>query len=58
MSTYSTLYITRAKAIETIFGQEFTDEQLAEMMDAILRDRLYNCRIVNNEFPVNDDEVI
>ena len=58
MSAYSTLYITRAKAITTIFSHQFTDDQLAEMMDTILCDRLYNCQIVNNEFPGNDDDCV
>ena len=35
-----------------------TDAELEEMMDARLRDRLYNCTIVSDSSGDNDDEVV
>jgi hypothetical protein len=50
MSPYSTIRITRAKAIEEIIKVR-EDCILARMMDVILESRLYNVQIVDD----NDD---
>jgi hypothetical protein len=55
MSPYSTIRITRSKAIEEILKVR-DDSMLARMMDAILEHRLYNVQIVNDDED-NDDIV-
>jgi hypothetical protein len=50
MSPYSTIRITRSKAIEEIMKVR-DDSMLARMMDVILEHRLYNVEIVDD----NDD---
>jgi hypothetical protein len=59
MSTYRSLTITRSRAkaevLNYLMGDDITDECLREMMDSILRERLYNTRIVPDECD-NDDE--
>lgn len=60
MSAYSTLRITRYRAVVYLInaiGASVTDEQLGDMMDVILRDRLYNCRIVANDEPSDEDRL-
>jgi hypothetical protein len=48
MSAYTTIRITRSKArmlaVAAVMGAD--DEVLENIMDDILRERLYNCRIV------------
>jgi hypothetical protein len=50
MSAYTTLKITRSKArmlaVAAVMGAN--DEVLENIMDDILRERLYNCRIVDD----------
>lgn len=59
MSAYSTLLITRSKAKQVVFDRllNISDQELEEMMDRILDERLYNSRIVSDDEP-NDDDVI
>jgi hypothetical protein len=56
MSPYSTIRITRSKAIEEILKVR-DDSILARMMDAILEHRLYNVEIVDDNDD-NDDIVL
>lgn len=60
MGAYSTLNITRSSAIKQILSYVATadTETLEHMMDAVLEDRLYNCRIVPDDWNENDDEVL
>lgn len=60
MSAYSTLNITRGKAVQTLLAKieaGLTDEELAAFMNRELETRLYNVRIVADDEP-NDDEVV
>lgn len=60
MSAYSTINITRSKAIETMIRQissGVSDETLEEFMDVFLRARLYNVRIVPDDSE-NDNDVV
>lgn len=47
MSAYSTIKISRGKALELILKRlaEASDEQLADWVDDIIKDRLYNCQV-------------
>ena len=58
MSAYSILDISRTRAKEYVLGKIYTkindDNFLEKLMDELLRDRLYNCRIVNDDSE-NDD---
>jgi len=61
MGAYSTLNITRSKAISTIVANVLgglEDFELENMMDDLLEDRLYNCTIVPDHCEENDDEII
>lgn len=61
MSAYSTLRITRSKAKEYIVAKvlsELSDEELSDVMDKFLYDRLYNCVIVADDSEENDNFVI
>lgn len=55
MGIYSTLYIERSKAKQMIIERVATmsDAELEGCMDEILRDKLYNCVIVPDEY--NDE---
>lgn len=60
MSAYTTLRITRKKAIETVMAKllgGMTNEDLEQFMDKELEPRLYNARIVSDETE-NDDEYV
>ena len=60
MSAYTTLRITRKKAIETVMAKlldGMTDGELEQFMDKELEPRLYNARIVDDEAE-NDDEYV
>jgi hypothetical protein len=61
VSAFTTLYITRTKALsviaEHLLADEHSDNMLEDMMDRILRDKLYNCIIVDDDTR-NDDLVI
>ena len=60
MSAYTTLRITRKKAIETVMGKllgGMTDSELEQFLDKELDPRLYNARIVADEAE-NDDEYV
>jgi len=60
MSAYSTLTITRETAINKIlaFVLQAENKELERLLDAVLEDRLYNCRIVPNDCEENDDAAI
>lgn len=58
MSAYTTLYITRSRAIEEIFARQFSDDQLASFMDTLLEPRLYNCIIVSDDEETNDNDML
>jgi hypothetical protein len=55
MSPYSTIKITRSKAIEEIMKVR-DDTLLARMMDVILESRLYNVEIVDDND--NNDDIV
>lgn len=60
MSAYSTINITRGKAMKTWlekFANGLSDEELERFMDEELDSRLYNCRIVPDHCE-NDDNLI
>lgn len=60
MSAYSTVNITRSKAVETMIRQissSVSDKTLEDFMDNFLRIRLYNVRVVPDDYE-NDDDVI
>lgn len=59
MSAYSTLNITRSRAIQIVLSKVLggiSDEELEQMMDEILESRLYTCNIVPDHYEDNDDE--
>jgi hypothetical protein len=57
MSANSTLKISRSKAMALVleYLARATDDELAELADYPLADRLFNCRVVPDGEP-NDDE--
>lgn len=61
MSAYATLRITRSKAVDTLMKEFISsmqdDNRLEFLMDQLLEDRVYNCRIVEDN-EENDDEVL
>jgi hypothetical protein len=59
MSALSTLMITRTKARELLFEKvcKASDSELEDMIDVILAEKLYNCRIVNDNED-NDNYVL
>ena len=60
MGAYSTLQITRGKAIEVMMRElhsEPSNDTLERFMDEYLESRLYNCTIVPDGYD-NDDEVV
>lgn len=56
MSAYTTLKITRSKAklLAVAAVMAANDEELEAIVDSVLRERLYNCRIVNDD-EANDE---
>lgn len=66
MGAYSTIYVTRGAAIrhlerilsEAGDGSGQHDELLGNLMDAVLRERLYNCVITNNDDPEVSDYIL
>ena len=60
MSAYSTLYITRDKALLLYCKKvlSITDEQLEDFLDNYLEQRLYNAVVVDNDRFTNDDQVL
>lgn len=57
MGVYSTIDITRAKATELLLEKicgELDDGVLESFMDTLLEPKLYNCRIVPNDWPNED----
>lgn len=68
MGIYSTLSITRSKAVETVVARLelalaranaglMSDEELIEVLDRYLEPQLNNVRIVDNDEPNEDDRV-
>jgi hypothetical protein len=61
MSAFSTLRITRGAAMRMMI-QEITgpisDERLERFLDELLRDRLYNVRIISDYEQDNDDDLL
>lgn len=59
MSAYSTIYLTRAKAKQLVLDKlcGLSDYELAEIVDTIIRESLYNCRIVEDAVE-NDDNLV
>lgn len=49
MSAYTTVYLRRTQAIQYVLSKLYnsSDEELERITDEVLRDRLYNCRIVH-----------
>ncbi len=59
MSAYSTLRVTRSHAklmLMTYLLGQISDRMLERFMDSLLDHRLYNCVIVPDCDPDNDDE--
>lgn len=60
MSAYSTLRLTREKAVSLILSeilQGLTDAELKDRVDMILEKRLYTARIVPDDAENDNDEV-
>lgn len=59
MGAYSTLHITRTTARHALLEKvmEADDETLGDMLDVILRERLYNAIVVNDDQD-NSDSVL
>ena len=61
MSAYSTIYITRSKAksllLESIMCS-LCDSTLETFMNKLLQDRLYECKIVDDSYDNNEDNLI
>lgn len=60
MSAYSTLYITRQKAINIILNKlmgGISDEELKELMNKELEHRLYRVCIVSDNSENDDDKI-
>jgi hypothetical protein len=60
MSAYTTLKITRTKAILLLMSKLNggpSDEMLEDFLDGLLRERLYNARIVPDGEENDDDQV-
>lgn len=60
MSEYTTIYITHTKArsLAINFVLSASDEQLERVVDEVIRDRLYNCRIVSDGAYGNEDHLV
>lgn len=61
MSKYSTLRITRKKAIEVMIEKllgDISDDELEAFMDCVLEPQLYNARIVDDSHSDNDDDCV
>jgi len=61
MGVYSTLNITRQKALETWIAETAgipSNKELESFMDDYLEPRLYNCRIVADGDDYNNDDEI
>ena len=61
MGAHTTINITRSKAKE-VFIQKvlggISDNELEELLDRILDDRLYNANIVPDGYEENDDHLV
>lgn len=59
MGAYSTIHLTRAKAKQLVLDRlcDLSDYELAEIVDVIIRESLYNCRIVEDAAE-NDDDLV
>ena len=62
MGAHSTLRITKDAAKRYVMSQLFDmlndDDKLVSIMDALLSDRLYNCRLVGDDEENNDDWIL
>jgi hypothetical protein len=59
MSIYSTIHLSRAKALELLVEHTFgplSDRELADKIDPIVADRLYNVLLTDD--PNNDDHLV
>ena len=61
MGAYSTIRITRAKAMQMLYYAlhkgTVTDDMLGKFMDEILEPRLYNCSIVPSGAENDEDRL-
>jgi hypothetical protein len=59
MSAFTTLHLTRAKALQMVFKQ-MPNEVIEDLADRILQDRLYNVIIVDSDPDLikNDDPIV
>lgn len=60
MSAYTTIKITRSKALRTMLEHLMlapSDSELEDFMDSLLRERLYNVQIVADDCD-NDDGIV
>jgi hypothetical protein len=69
MGIYSTLNITRSKAVETVVARlelaltrakegRISDEELTEALDSYLEPQLNNVRIVDDDSEQNNDDMV
>ena len=60
MSAYTTLKVTRSRAKLEVMKKllSMSDSDIERFMDKILEPRLYNCRVVDDWSPENDDDVL
>lgn len=60
MSAYTTLKVTRSRAMLEVMNKllNMSDSDLEHFMDKILEPRLYNCRVVDDCSPENDDDIL
>ena len=61
MSPYTTLRITRKKAIEVIMREllgDISNYRLEEWMNDYLKDKLYDCVIFPEFYEDNDDDIV
>lgn len=59
MSVYTTLYVTKGKAMEIYLREKFSidDKELERFMDEYLAPSLYNVLLVENDHK-NDDDLV
>jgi hypothetical protein len=59
MSIYSTIHLSRSKAAEMLLESlvgDLSDRELADRIDPLVRDRLFNVMITDSEN--NDDHLV
>jgi hypothetical protein len=59
MGAFATLNISRGKARSILIEKliNASDEELGNLLDSVISNRLYNCRIVPDDFENDDHEL-